>query len=316
MKLPGAVACRIVLLVSACLGASTCCPQDLAPRAYIITPIRSNAITLTTAFFTGNLIFDGDSPITGATARFSVSAVSYTHSLSVFGRTANFTATLPYGLGNFRGKVAEAETLAYRSGLLATSVRFSLNLIGGRAMTLEDFAKWRQKTLLGVSLRVVPPTGQYDATKLINLGSNRWAWKPELGYSRRWGHWILDAYGGVWFFTENPEFFSNNQFSQGVHTQSQSPTGSFEGHLSYDFKPRLWISLDGNYWFGGKTSVDGLENAATLQRNSRVGVTVSFPLSRHQSLKLSYNNGAYIRYGGNYQNISLGWQYSWLGRPN
>jgi hypothetical protein len=183
-------------------------------------------------------------------------------------------------------------------------------------MTLEDFAKWRQKTLLGVSLRVVPPTGQYDATKLINLGSNRWAWKPELGYSRRWGHWILDAYGGVWFFTENPEFFSNNQFSQGVHTQSQSPTGSFEGHLSYDFKPRLWISLDGNYWFGGKTSVDGLENEASLQRNSRVGVTVSFPLSRHQSLKLSYNNGAYIRYGGNYQNISLGWQYSWLGRPN
>ena len=316
MKLLGAVACRMILLVSACLGTSTCCPQDLAPRAYIITPIRSNAITLTTTLFKGSLIFDGDSPITGATARFSVSAVSYTHSLSVFGRTANFTATLPYGLGNFRGRVAEAETLAYRSGLLATSVRFSLNLIGGRAMTLEDFAKWRQKTLLGVSLRVVPPTGQYDATKLINLGSNRWAWKPELGYSRRWGHWILDAYGGVWFFTENPEFFSNNQFSQGVHTQSQSPTGSFEGHLSYDFKPRLWISLDGNYWFGGKTSVDGLENAATLQRNSRVGVTVSFPLSRHQSLKLSYNNGAYIRYGGNYQNISLGWQYSWLGRPN
>jgi hypothetical protein len=98
--------------------------------------------------------------------------------------------------------------------------------------------------------------------------------------------------------------------------QSQSPTGSVEGHLSYDFKPRLWISHHGNYWFGGKTSVDGLENSTTLQRNSRVGVTASFPLTRHQSLKLSYNNGAYIKYGGNYQNISFGWQYSWLGWPN
>ena len=316
MKLQGAVACRVALLASACFGAGTSCPQDLAPRAYVITPIRSNAITLTSAFFDGSLIFDGNVPITDATARFSVSAISYTHSLSVFGRTANFTATLPYGVGNFRGKVAEAETLAYRSGPLTTSVRFSLNLKGGPAMTVEDFAKWRQKTLLGVSLRVLPPTGQYDGTKLINLGSNRWALKPELGYSRRWGHWILDVYGGVWFFTENPEFFSNNQFSQGVHTQSQSPTGSFEGHLSYDFKPRLWISLDGNYWFGGKTSIDGLENSATLQRNSRVGATASIPLTTHQSLKLSYNNGAYIKYGGNYQSVSFGWQYSWLGRPN
>jgi len=316
MTLLGAGFCGIVLFVSACLGASTCCPQDLAPRAYLITPIRSNAITLTTAFFDGSLILDGSVPITDASARFNVSAISYTHSLSVFGRTASFSTTLPYGAGNFRGKVAEAEALAYRSGLLATSIRFSLNLKGGRAMTVEDFVKWRQKTLLGVSLRVVPPSGQYDATKLINLGSNRWAWKPELGYSRRWGHWILDAYGGVWLFTENPEFFSNNQFSVGVHTQSQSPTGSFEGHLSYDFKPRLWISLDGNYWFGGKTSVDGVENSTTLQRNSRVGVTTSFPLTAHQSLKLSYNSGAYVKYGGNYQNITFGWQYSWLGRPN
>jgi hypothetical protein len=271
---------------------------------------------MSTALFDGSLAFDGSVPISDAKARFSVSAVSYSRSLSVFGRTANLTVTLPYGVGNFRGKVAEAETLAYRSGLLATSFRFSLNLKGGGAMTREDFAKWRQRTLLGVSLRVLPPTGQYDATKLINLGSNRWALKPELGYSRRRDHWIFDVYGGVWFFTENPKFFSNNQFSQGIHTQSQSPTGYFEGHLSYDFKPRLWISLDGNYWFGGKTSVDGLENSATTQRNSRVGATASFPLTRHQSLKLSYNNGAYIKYGGNYQNVSFGWQYSWLGRPN
>jgi len=316
MKFLGAVPCGILLSISVCLGTSTCSPQDLAPRAYIITPIHSNAITLTTSFLDGDLTFDGNIPITDSSARFSVSAISYTHSLSVFGRTANFAATLPYGIGNFRGKVVEAETLAYRSGLLSSSFRFSINLKGGPAMTAEDFGKWRQKTLLGISLKVVPPSGQYDPTKLINLGANRWAWKPEFGYSRRWSHWILDAYGSCWFFTENPEFFSNNQFSQGIHTQTQSPIGAFEGHLGYDFKPRLWISLDGNYWFGGKTSFDGLENPATLQRNSRVGVTASVPLTKHQSLKLSYSNGAYIRYGGNYQNISFGWQYSWLGRPN
>jgi len=191
-----------------------------------------------------------------------------------------------------------------------------VNLKGGPAMNVQEYLKWRQKTIIGVSIKLVPPTGQYDPTKLINYGTNRWALKPEVGYSRRWGHWILDAFGGGWFFTTNSDFFSRNQFSSGTNTQSQSPIGSFEWHVSYDFKPRLWVSLDGNYWFGGSTSLNGVHNDATRQRNSRIGATASIPLTRHQAIKLSYNNGAYIRYGGNFQNLSVGWQYSWLGRPN
>jgi outer membrane putative beta-barrel porin/alpha-amylase len=290
--------------------------QDLAPRAYIITPVHSNAVNLTYSYLDGGLIFDGNVPITGATARVHVAILSFSHSMNFFGRTANFTASLPYGVGNFRGTVADAEALAYRSGLLSSSFRFSVNLKGGPAMNVQEYSKWRQKTIIGVSIKLVPPTGQYDPTKLINYGTNRWAFKPELGYSRRWGHWILDGYGGIWFFTTNDEFFSHNQFSPGTNTQSQNVTGSFEGHVSYDFKPRLWVSFDANFWFGGSTSVNGAINEATRQRNSRVGATASIPLSRHQTIKLSYNNGAYIRYGGNYQNVSVGWQYSWLGRPN
>jgi len=306
----------VVVLVGGCLFARSCPAQDLAPRAYLITPIHSNALTLTYSFYDGNIDFEGTIPITGATAKVDVPVFSYSHSLNFFGRTANFTASLPYGVGHLQGTVVGAETYAYRSGLLPASFRFSVNLKGGPAMDLREFSKWKQKTILGVSLKFVPLTGQYDPTKLINLGANRWALKPELGYSRRWGHWILDGYGGVWFYTTNPEFFSHNQFSPGTNTQSQSPIGSFEGHLSYDFKPRLWVSLDGNFWFGGTTSVNGVPNPVTLQRNSRVGATAAIPLTKHQAVKVSYNNGAYIAYGGNYQNISIAWQYSWIGRPN
>jgi len=306
---------RIVVLVSFYLAAHACQAQDLAPRAYLITPIHSNAITLTYSLFDGSLLFEGTVPITGATARVHVAILNYSHSLNFLGRTASFTVSLPYGVGNFRGTVVGAETLAYRSGLLPASFRFSVNLIGGPAMSVPEFMKWRQKSILGISFRLVPQAGQYDPTRLINLGTNRWAFKPELGYSQRWGHWTLDAYAGAWFYTTNPEFFSQNQFSPGINTQSQQPIGSFEGHLSYDFKPRLWMSLDGNYWFGGATSVNGVLNAATLQRHSRIGGTASIPISRHQSIKFSYSNAAYIRYGGNFQNVSLAWQYSWLGRP-
>jgi hypothetical protein len=161
------------------------------------------------------------------------------------------------------------------------------------------------------------PTGQYDPTKLINWGTNRWSFKPEFGYSQRWGgKWVLDGYFGVWFFTTNQDFWSRNIYFAGTRSQSQNPIGALEGHLSYDFKPRLWASLDGNFWFGGSTSVDGVQNPLTRAANSRIGGSVAVPITKHQTLKFSYSDGTYIRFGGNYQNVSAAWQYSWLGRPN
>jgi hypothetical protein len=300
----------IVLFFGAYIAAASCGAQGLAPRAYIVTPIHSNAITLTYSFYDGSILFDETVPITGATARLSVPVVSYSHSFNFFGRTALFSTSLPYGVGHFRGSVIGAETSAYRSGLLAPDFRFSVNLKGGPAMNAGEYRKWRQKSILGASFKFQPLAGQYDPTKLINLGANRWAFRPELGYSRRSGNWLLDAYVGIWFFTKNKEFFP------GGAIQSQNPTTSFEGHVSYDFKPFLWVSFDGNFWFGGATSINGVSNPLTQQKSSRVGATASIPLTRHQSMKLSYNDGAYIRYGGNFQNLSLAWQYSWLGRPN
>ena len=177
-------------------------------------------------------------------------------------------------------------------------------------MPLSDFVKWKQKALLGVSLKVYVPTGQYDPTKLINWGINRWAFKPEFGYSQRWGRWILDGYAGVLFFTANPESFSRPI----PKAQTLSPIVSFEGHLSYDVKRRLWFSLDGNFWTGGTATVDGVPNPDTKQTSARIGGTASIPLNKRQSLKMSYSRGAYSRFGGDYQNVTFGWQYGWVGK--
>jgi hypothetical protein len=224
-------------------------------------------------------------------------------------------AALGYGVGTFEGEIREEQRSIYRSGLFDSVVRVSVNLVGGPAMSLPEMRQWRQKLLLGASLKVVAPTGQYDPTKLINLGANRWAFKPELGVSRAWGHWELDAYASVWFFTRNPDFFERNEFVPGEQSQTQAPIAAVEAHLSYDFRPRLWVSMDANFWNGGKTSVNGVENPATLQRNSRVGISSSIPLTRHQSMKVSYAQGAYIRFGGDYRIYSVGWQYSWIDKP-
>jgi hypothetical protein len=290
--------------------------QDLAPRAFVITPLHSNAVTLTWSFYDGSINYNGALPVADANGTYSVPIISYYHSFDFFGRSANVVASLPYAVGNFEGTVSGAGQHLYRSGLLDSVFRVSVNLKGGPAMPVQKYMKWKQKVLLGASLKVIAPTGQYHPTKLINWGANRWSFKPEFGYSQRWDKWVLDGYMGVWFFTTNSDFWSRNIYYSGTRSQSQNPIGALEGHLSYDFKPRLWASLDGNFWFGGKTSVDGVQNPLTQQANSRIGVTFAVPITRHQSLKFSYNNGTYIRFGGNYQNISAAWQYSWLGKPN
>ena len=288
--------------------------QDLSPRAYIISPIHSNAVVVSYGYYNGNLDLGG-LPITDAKATASIPTFSIFHSMNFFGRTSNFTAALPYGVGNFSGMVLNQETNVYRSGLLDSVWRYSVNLYGGPSMDGRQYIKWRQKILVGASFKVSAPTGQYDSTKLINLGNNRWGFRPEVGYSQRFGHWIVDAYAGGWFYTTNPKFFSQNQYNPGITTQHQAPIASFEGHLSYDVKPRLWVSFDGNFWRGGAQSLNGVENAASELRNSRIGGTVSAPITKHQAIKASYNNGAYIKYGGDFQNITVGWQYSWYGRP-
>lgn len=304
----------IIVAILAC--AASLAAQDLSPRAYVITPLRSNAVTVTWGYYTGGLDFNGAVPITNARGTYNVPILSLYHSFSFFGRSANVVASLPYAVGNFTGELFDQRRTAYRSGLLDFNARFSVNLYGGRAMDVPHFRKWKQKVILGASLRVVAPTGQYDPTKLVNWGINRWAFKPEFGYSQRWGQWILDGYAGVWFYTTNPEYYN----IPNPQPQTQAPIGSLEGHLSYDFENkkilrglRAWASLDGNFWWGGITAVNGIRNLDTKQTSSRIGATISVPYTRHQSIKVAYSDGAYIRFGGNYQNVSVAWQYSWIG---
>jgi hypothetical protein len=297
----------LMILLYTCLVVIASPAQDLTPRAYLITPIHSHAVTLGYSFNDGPVFTDPTVPIEDLKGRFHLQTAGFYNSYGLFGRSVNVTLVVPYAVGNFSGKVMGVETEIYRSGLADARLRFSINLKGGRAMAPKEFIKWHQKWLVGASLMVSAPTGQYDPARLINPSVNRWGFKPELGVSRRWGKWMLDAYGGIWFFT------ANNQFFPGSSHRTQNPIYILESHLSYSLKPRLWFSLDGNFWAGGRSNVNGKYNY-DLQKNSRIGATCSVPLTKHQSLKFSFNTGAYVSIGGNYRTVSAAWQYSWIGK--
>lgn len=285
--------------------------QGLVPRAYVIAPVQSNAITLTYMFQDGSILFDPSLPLTNAQGRLNIGTFNYYRSLDFFGRSANIVIVAPYTISHFQADILNETRETQRSGMLDSAVRFSVNLVGGPAMSLKQFAKWQQKTLLGVSMGVSFPTGQYDSTKLINPGTNRWAFKPEIGLSRRWDHWILDGYAQFGFFTKNDNYFSTGETK---NTFSQQSIVGTEWHLSYDLKPGTWMSFDVNYWRGGRTSVNDVVKVNSLQSNSRVGATAALRVSTHQSVKFSYSNGAFTRIGGNFQTVSFAWQYSWLDK--
>src|SRR5271170_7537977 len=115
----------LTAFVSFAAGAAPLAAQDLAPRAYVITAVHSNAITITGSFFDGGLNFNGTIPVTNATGTYFVSIFSYYHSLNFFGRSANIAAFLPYGVGTFQGDVGEKARSIYRSGLDRKSTRLN-----------------------------------------------------------------------------------------------------------------------------------------------------------------------------------------------
>jgi hypothetical protein len=300
---PNGAAPLWVFLVTAIASA-----QELVPRAYLITPMRSNAITLSHSWNDGEVNFEPSVPIENAKGRFQTSVLSYYHSYGLLGRSSNVVLSVPYASGVFEGSINGIRAHAAPSGLADARIRFSVNVRGGPAMKLTEFRQWAEKSLIGVSITAAVPTGQNDRARLLNLGANRWAFKPELGLTRRWGRWVAEGYGGMWLFTSNRTFYPGNA------NRAQRPMAAIEGHLGYYVKPGLWASLDGNFWAGGTTSINGVQKQ-DAQRESRLGMTLSVPILRHQSVKFSFSRGAVTRIGGDFRTLSVAWQYSWIGKP-
>jgi hypothetical protein len=238
---------------------------------------------------TGSVITDPSLPIQNVDAKVNAAAVFYDRTFSFFGRSASALLTLPYVWAKATGDVFEQTRTVTRSGLGDMGFRFSTNIFGGPALNAEEFARTPPRTTVGASLNVIMPTGQYDGTKLVNIGTNRWSFKPELGLSVPVGKWTFEFYTGVWLFTANDDFF-------GGHRRTQDAIPDLQGHVGYTFRPGLWLSIDGTWYSGGQTTVDGVA-AADRQSNTRIGATLAVPLGRFQGLKLAWAKGATVRFG-------------------
>ncbi len=298
---------RLIFLFTLLIGfRSEILAQDLDPRAYSRSPIGTNFIVFSYGHHSGDVLVDSALPLTDVSVGLNTMAFGYGRTFGLAGRQANATLVLPYVQGTVKGTVFETQTQVRRSGMADLRARFSLNLIGSPAMSPKEFATTKTKTLLGASITVVAPNGQYDPNRLVNLGANRWSFKPEIGLSHPLNRWTFEFNGGVWLFTENKDFF-------GGARRKQKPVASFQGHVIYTVRPRMWVAFNSTYFQGGRTVTNGTINQ-DLQKNSRVGATFSLPLSQHHSVKFLMAKGLTTRIGGDLTLFSVAWQYSWFSK--
>jgi len=278
--------------------------QSLEPRSYANTPVGINFLLLGYGHTEGDVGFDASVPITDARVRIDAGLLAYARSLDVFGLSGKFLAVLPMaeasGSAKFRGQGRDRDVF----GLADPLLRVSVNFFGAPALTLEEFATYRQDLIIGASLQVTAPLGQYDSSKLLNIGTNRWSVKPELGVSKAWGRLTLELIPGITFFTNNNDFL-------GGKTLEQDPIYSLQGHLIYEFSPVFWAAFDSTYYVGGRTTVNGQQ--AQEPENARVGVTTALSLSRHQSIKVYGSTGVYNRTDNNFWAVGMAWQFRWGG---
>ena len=287
--------------------ASGAAAQELVPASYTPAPFGVNVLSLASQYNTGDISFDPVLPIDVSDAKILGSTLGYARTFSLVGRSANVGVIVPYVLGDLEGTYLGMPASAERSGIGDMAFRGAVNLYGGPAMSPKEFSTYRPRTLIGTSLIIKFPTGQYDPSKLINIGTNRWSFKPEIGVVQVMGRWAIDAYVGAWFFTDNTEFF-------GGTTRTQDLIYSTQAHLRYLFKPGLWAAVDGNFWIGGQSSINGAANDDE-QRNSRVGATLSMRLGAHHNLRFAVSAGAITRIGGNFNSVGVSYNYSWMRKP-
>lgn len=280
----------------------TATAQDLDPRAYVRAPVDMSVIVAGFTYIYGGVVLDPTSPIQDLKATVEAPMLGVGRTFSLFGLTSQAFVALPFSWAQASGKVFGDDSSITRTGLGDMRIRLSTLLWGGPAVTREEFAVSSPRTVLGASLTVGAPTGQYYSGKLINLGTHRWSFKPELGLSYVASkEWFIDLYAGVWFFTTNRSFFP------GTSVRSQLPLLSFQTHVSYNISPLTWAAIDFTYYTGGQSSVNDLFND-DRQNNTRVGATFNFPVGRLGAIKLAYSTGAIIRIGGDFSTISAAWQ--------
>jgi len=273
--------------------------QQLSPRTFWPAPKGTKVAVAGYSYSFGDVLMDPSIPISGLDSRINTGLLAYMQTFSLAGRTANCLLEQSYSWGTTAGRVFGIPAQSDFSGFDDLGLTLAVNLLGAPTMTPSDFQELRDKPrpILGASVKVLAPTGNYDNDRLINTGANRWAVRPKLGcilplHSK----WLLEVDAGTWFFTDDDDFLAGKR--------EQEPVFALEAHLVKRFKPGFWASLEANYFAGGRQTIGG-NRLVDEQNNARIGGTVVVPFLRRHAIKAGYSTSIVTEYGNEFQQALL-----------
>jgi hypothetical protein len=296
---------HFVLLGTAMVACGAARAQDMEPRAYTNSPTGLSFAIGGYTYSKGSVATDPALPVDNVSVEAHTAIFALATTLNVFGKSAKLDMIVPY-----TSLAAEGMVFGVRRERLVTDFgdpffRFSMNFYGAPALTMEEFASYKQDWIIGGSLRISPPLGHYDEDKLVNVGTNRWSFRPEIGVSKAWGRWTVEVAPGLALYTDNGDFF-------GGKTRKQAPLFGVQASVTYTVMRSLWLSVSGSYFVGGRTTVDEVENDDELE-GVRLGATLSLPVNRHNSVKVYALRGFDAHRDADLDVIGVAWQYRWGG---
>ena len=302
---PRRILAPVLLITLVAASVNSTLAQDLEPRAFSPAPVGINFALVGYGYSDGNVFFDQSVPVEDATGTLHMATAAYVRTLDLFGATAKLGAVVPFVWGDWEGLYLDQPASTSRRGFADPFVNLAVNFVGAPARTLQEIGSYREGTVVGAALLANVPIGQYDTERLINLGSNRWAFRGRLGASHRLGRWNFEVMGEIWAFTQNPE-------AAGGATISQKPILAIQLNAIHRFKRGFWLAVGAGYGEGGRTTVSGVPKD-TRQINKRFGVTLVYPVGTRYSLKLAYLSSLSTRIGADFDKIAVYWQVRWGG---
>ncbi len=266
------------------LFASPCLGDELEPRRWAHLPVDMNFAGTGYAYTEADIGLDPVLKAENVELEMHSWIAKYIRSFELFEKTARIGILQAYQEGTWSGLLDGVPKKTKRSGWTDTVMRFAINLYGAPPLRGKEYAEYRAaaevETIVGAGLSVQLPSGDYMDDKLINLGSNRFTFRPQIGAVHTRGKWSLETTGTVALYTDNNDFYNGNKLEQ-------EPLCTIQSHLIYSFRPGLWASASVGYDYGGESTVSGTEKDDRKQ-NLAWAFSFGLPVTRHFGIKLAY----------------------------
>jgi hypothetical protein len=281
---------------------------ELQPRRWGHLPIDINFAGGGYAYTDGDIFLDPVLQAEDVTLKMDTWLTKYVRSFELFNKSALFDVKQAYQEGRWSGLLEGEPASTERKGLSDPVFRLAVILYGAPPLKGKEYRDYQasaaSKTRMGVSISAQLPLGDYHDDKLINLGSNRYTFRPQLGIVHETGKWSFEATGTAWLFTENDDFFNGNKLEQ-------DPLYTLETHVVRNHKPGVWTAAGMGYSYGGESKVNGIESN-NRQSYFGWGLSFGYSLTPKLGISLAYGNLATREVtGSETESISVALSAAW-----